>query len=174
METLEMNPSNTIATQFQTTVPQVVIPTPNTPRRLVACNDFQGIPQGTHFPPGKVNFGNGLRYTIAYGGGARISEDPNNPAIHLLEGIQDGAIIIDLMPPFKTDLFDLELMQAGNDPIEIRWFSDMGKHLLGTTHTTVKDQMQSFTLTGNNLTTVTLSGPELYLKQICYALLVRP
>lgn len=172
MENFELNQEATLLNPTPTVTlnPNTLFP----PLRLVLCEDFQHLPSGTAYSPGSMFTGqNGLRYTIAYSGGARISTH-SNPSTHFLEGVGQGAMIIEMQPPFKTDLFELELLQAGNDPIEVRYYSNFGQYQLGTTYTSVYNQTQRITVQGQNLTTILLTGTEVLVKSICYGLIVQP
>ncbi|HHG84459.1 MAG TPA: hypothetical protein ENJ82_06905 [Bacteroidetes bacterium] len=172
MENSEFNETNLIT---ENPTISMFNPMPLSPLQLVACENFQHLFTGQTYGLGTFVFGNNnLRYTIAYSGGARIStHDPAAPGVHLLEGVEDGAILIEFTQPMTTDMFELELVQAG-EPICIRYFSGYGANLLGTTYTSAYNQVQKVTLKGAQLTTILISGPEALLKSVCYGLTVQP
>ncbi len=130
------------------------------------CADFAGIAVGQQYPNHHMLMVNGVRFHLYYNGGGRISEWGAYPGEHFLEMVGDvGSVIID--SPFKATLIDLEVMQAGPDPVEIRYYNNAG-HLLGTVTTTQKDVVEHIRITGTNLTIVSMHNPELLIRKVCF------
>jgi hypothetical protein len=134
-------------------------------RFVTVCADFSGFAIGQQFPPGDLLFVNGIRFSIFYSGGARITQLKKSfPPVLCLEMVEDGIVLIDL--PVETRRIDLHVMQAAPTPIEIEYFDSQGS--LGTVSTTQKDVIEHITLTGRGLKTVSMRNPELLIQKVCY------
>jgi hypothetical protein len=131
------------------------------------CANFVSFPMGQQYPPNHVLVVNNLRFVLGYDGGGRISEWDGYPGEHFLEMVGGiGSVIID--SPVKATRIDLEVIQAGPDPIEIEYFNNYSGIPLGVVKTTQKDVIEHIQIAGADLTYIKMSKPELLIRRICF------
>lgn len=130
------------------------------------CADFSGVAIGTAYPAAHQLLVNGVRFGLFYSGGGTISERSAYPGERFLEMREDGGLSIDA--PFKAKQIDLHIIQAGNDPIGVRYFDNGGANLVGSATTTQKDVLEHLQFTGKDLTTAALTKPELLVHKVCF------
>jgi len=128
------------------------------------CADFSGYTLGQQFAAAQAFTVQGIEFKSYYGGGARISNWPGYGNLNFLEMVEDGAILITL--PVEASEVTLQVMQAGNNPNVIDYFSYGSS--LGTTTTSQYNMVEQVKLTGTAITSISINNPELFISEVCF------